>query len=973
MVVDDNGTPGDTEDDVEICTIPLLAARATDTTTCEMTGDAVAGPYTNIAVVVGTPPGGLGDVSDDDPSSYFGSAPAITLEKWINGAHITAAPGPYLLAGSEISWEYHLQNTGNVTLTGISVVDDLEGEVSCPGSTLAPLGSMVCSLTGTAVSSGQYHNTATVTATPPVGVDLNVTDDSYYFGSQPLVALEFLVNGDQADDSPGYYAPAGSMLTLDYQVSNTGNVPLTNLVVTDPSGQVCEIASLAVGASGSCMRSALAVIGQQSMQASVTAVPPAPLSNVTANDSIYYFGSNPALSLIKQTNGQDGDIAPGVYVLTGSPVNWTYTLTNDGNVALSNLTVIDDHGTPADETDDFVPSGCSDISLLPGEFVVCTSSDTAIEGQYTNYAEANGNPPAPLLPISVNDTSNYFGTTLDVTLSKQTNGFDAQTAPGPLVAAGTKVNWTYTVTNNSNVTVAIGVVDDQGVVVTCPKDSLAPLEDAFCIGSDYAQAGQYTNTATLTATPPGDLEPVQDHDTSHYFGVITGVTLQKSTNGQDADEPPGPIIKIGEPVSWTYRVTNTGNVGLTGILVTDDQPGVAVNCPGSTLEAAASMTCTASSLAVEGHYVNVGTVTANPPTGFEQVSASDTSHYFGGTASVDIEKLTNDIDASSALEGPIIRMGEPVSWTYQVTNTGNLPLENILVTDSQAGVVVSCPIISQLLSTESITCSASGVAIEGQYSNIGYVSAEVDGLAGLVYDQDTSWYFGANPSIQIIKRTNGQDANEPPGPYIEVGETVSYSYEVRNTAEFDLISVVVSDENGVLSGCSQALLLSGEVMNCQSSGVALTGQQMTTATVQSTAEMNLGLVSASDESYYFGYTLGLELVKYTNGIHVSAAPGPNLEIGEPVTWTYEVKNNSNIQLVDVSVTDDTGVPVSCPKSTLDPAETMTCSAVGTVMVGQYSNIGRATGSFNGDAVQASDVSYYFGILYHYIYLPLLLR
>jgi hypothetical protein len=468
------------------------------------------------------------------------------------------------------------------------------------------------------------------------------------------------------------------------------------------------------------------------------------------------------------------------------------------------------------------------------------------------------------------------------------------------------------------------------------------------------------------------LNPVSAEDTSHYFGVTTGVTLVKSTNGQDADIAPGPIIKIGEPVTWTYLVTNTGNVALTGIAVTDDQ-GVTVSCPGATLAAFAQMSCTASGTAVAGQYANTGLVTANPPVGFNQVSASDTSHYFGGNAAVDIEKLTNGVDAASAAEGPFIRVGQPVTWSYQVTNTGNMTLVNIVVTDSQAGIIVNCPLISELLPAESTTCSAAGFAIEGQYANIGYVSADVQGLEGSVYDQDTSWYFGANPSIQIVKKTNGQDANDPPGPYIAIGETVDYSYEITNSGAFDLTNIEVNDDAGVIPACSHASLPSGEVINCQSSGVALIGQHVTGGNVQATAEMDLGQVSASDESHYFGYSLDLELLKYTNGTHVSAAPGPNLVIGEPVTWTYQVKNQSNVQLVEVGVTDDTDVTVTCPKTTLAPEETMTCAASGTVTAGQYNNVGRAAGWFNGDTVQASDVSYYFGVLYHYIYLPLLLR
>ena len=53
------------------------------------------------------------------------------------------------------------------------------------------------------------------------------------------------------------------------------------------------------------------------------------------------------------------------------------------------------------------------------------------------------------------------------------------------------------------------------------------------------------------------------------------IQIEKATNGSDADAPPGPSIPIGDPIAWTYRVTNTGNVTLSSLVVTDDR-GVAV-------------------------------------------------------------------------------------------------------------------------------------------------------------------------------------------------------------------------------------------------------------------------------------------------------------------------------------------------------------------------------------------------------------
>ena len=111
--------------------------------------------------------------------------------------------------------------------------------------------------------------------------------------------------------------------------------------------------------------------------------------------------------------------------------------------------------------------------------------------------------------------------------------------------------------------------------------------------------------------------------------VGPAVKIKKSTNGEDADNAPGPSIVVGSSVVWRYVVTNTGTIGLTGIVVADDR-GVTVNCVSQTiLPPAQTMTCTGSGIATLGQYSNVGKVTANSASG--TVSDSDPSHYLGVT------------------------------------------------------------------------------------------------------------------------------------------------------------------------------------------------------------------------------------------------------------------------------------------------------------------------------------------------------
>ena len=107
---------------------------------------------------------------------------------------------------------------------------------------------------------------------------------------------------------------------------------------------------------------------------------------------------------------------------------------------------------------------------------------------------------------------------------------------------------------------------------------------------------------------------------------VVGVAIEKSTNGEDADEVPGPSILEGELVTWEYVVTNTGDTVLDPVAVTDNVLG-AVTCPQTSLAVDESMTCEAFGVAALEQYSNVGTVEAS--TGEISVEDEDASHYFG--------------------------------------------------------------------------------------------------------------------------------------------------------------------------------------------------------------------------------------------------------------------------------------------------------------------------------------------------------
>ena len=110
------------------------------------------------------------------------------------------------------------------------------------------------------------------------------------------------------------------------------------------------------------------------------------------------------------------------------------------------------------------------------------------------------------------------------------------------------------------------------------------------------------------------------------------------------------------------------------------------------------------------------------------------------TLIIDIEKLTNGVDADDPIDAPNIAPGDVVTWTYTVTNTGTENLFDPAVADDLLGGV--CFDGGVFIVGDSFTCEVSGFAEDlfgGVYTNIGSVLAF--GPSGEeITDQDPSSY-----------------------------------------------------------------------------------------------------------------------------------------------------------------------------------------------------------------------------------------
>ena len=157
---------------------------------------------------------------------------------------------------------------------------------------------------------------------------------------------------------------------------------------------------------------------------------------------------------------------------------------------------------------------------------------------------------------------------------------------------------------------------------------------------------------------------------------------------------PATYSSVGAVISYSYLVTNSGNVSLAGpVTITDDKstdeacPAVStVGNSDSTLDPGESITCTASYTITQAD-LNSGSVT-NLATA--HAAGTDSNQDSETVTAVQTKELSLD---KSAAQQSYDAVGDVISYSYLVTNTGNVRLAGpVTVADNKA--TVSCPAVS---------------------------------------------------------------------------------------------------------------------------------------------------------------------------------------------------------------------------------------------------------------------------------------
>ncbi len=282
------------------------------------------------------------------------------------------------------------------------------------------------------------------------------------------------------------------------------------------------------------------------------------------------------------------------------------------------------------------------------------------------------------------------------------------------MAAGSVVNYTFTVQNTGVVTVhSLAITDNQPALspIFCPTRYLTPGQTIVCTASytltqydlnhgsvtDFAIAtAQIPNGSGLTSPIAGATVPLSQDP---------HLTLKKLFTPLQASSVAAPIA-AGSTAHYGYVVTNDGNITLSGLSVSDDHIAASrITCPQSALGPGESMACRASYALTQAD-VNLGAVTNTATVhGVEPDGAKVTSPAASATVKIpQLDRLS--LVKRVALATSPATVGTQIRWNFVVTNTGTTSVAQVAVVDPMTGLsAVHCPTTS-LVPGASTTCSA---------------------------------------------------------------------------------------------------------------------------------------------------------------------------------------------------------------------------------------------------------------------------
>jgi gliding motility-associated-like protein/uncharacterized repeat protein (TIGR01451 family) len=850
----------------------LLSTEGTATYTVTQNDIDMGADIVNVATVTTS----QGPTDNDRVVVSVNQSPSITIEK-------TANKGSVSRAGEIITYTYKVTNNGNTTLTGLSAEDNKLGTISFANEILAPgaftEGTATYSVTQSDMNSGSVANTVTVTATAPNNSTVSANATETVAANQ----ISGLTVSKSATSST--YSSVGEEITYTIEVENTGNLTISDIDVSDPlTGLNTTINNLAPGEiqmynvsysitqadlnSGSVMNTASAS-GTDPNNETLTA---SDSETVTANQQ-------PGLTVTKNAS-------PSSYSAVGDVITYTIVVENTGNITISDIT-IDDPLTGLNSTINSLQPG---VKQTYTETYQIKQSDLN-SGSVTNTASASGTDP--------DDNTVNASDTETVTASQQSDLIVTKNAGSSAYSsAGEEITYTIEVENTGNVTlVNVSVTDPlTGMaeqIASLPPDEKQTYIETYIITLADMNSGSVTNTASAEGTNP-------DNETVSASDVETITAIQQPGLAVTKTATPKNYTSVGDEISFSIEVENTGNVTISDITLVDSlldfNELVSTLVPGESVSFSVPYFVTQEDLDV-GFVTNRVTVSGKDTNG-ETVGGNDTETVTAGQQ----PGLTV---TKTATPKAYTSVGDEISFSIKVENTGNVSVREILVTDPLTGLNSTIPGLApgeEKIYTETYTVTQADLN-SGRVTNTASASGTTPDNSTVSSTDTETVTAGQQPGLTVTKTAT-------PKAYTSVGDEINFRIEVKNTGNVSVNEILVTDP---LTGLNSTIpvLAPGETETYTETYTITqadlnSGSVTNTASATGTTPDNSTVSSADTEIVTAGQQPGLTVTK-------TATPKAYTSVGDEISFSIKVENTGNVSVTEILVTDPlTGLNSTIP-------------------------------------------------------------
>ncbi|HSY49073.1 MAG TPA: hypothetical protein VLC46_09690 [Thermoanaerobaculia bacterium] len=389
-----------------------------------------------------------------------------------------------------------------------------------------------------------------------------------------------------------------------------------------------------------------------------------------------------------------------------APLSYTIDVSNLGPNATSGvITVVDTLPTGATAASGLgtnwtcgAPSGGVITCTTPGPLAsgnalpTLTISMTApvASGNVTNSATVSNSVFDPVTSNNTGSVTTNVGPQANLAITKTNAGATP-------VNPGQNFSYTIVVTNNGpststgtvvtdNTPVGIAFVSNSGGCTSTFPCNLGTLTagQSVTITSTYSippsySGGAISNTASVSANENDPNLTDNSATATTPVGAAADVGITKTTSQSS--------VSLGQNITYTITVSNFGPAGATGVVVADPTPAgltvVSISGGGCT-----SFPCTIGALAV-GPPVTI-TAIYNVPANYTGTSVTNTATVSSASdpnSSNNTASATSTISAQADLSisktgPPSVTVGQNISYTISVTNSGQLAAANTFVNDS---------------------------------------------------------------------------------------------------------------------------------------------------------------------------------------------------------------------------------------------------------------------------------------------------